>query len=172
MIADDIAAGLPRHVPTVAAWRQHSRARITFIPFRPSSSSSDTTSTLPSLSLSLVPQAQMHPALRVAVRLAAARRCFTTAAHPIASSSVTSSATQTAAIPLSNVEAQWEKLSAEDQVVVHQQLEALQKKDWKELSIDEKKAGKFYLVCLCARAYRPGGVQWFFSFGSVRASSR
>ncbi|ETW86317.1 hypothetical protein HETIRDRAFT_243779, partial [Heterobasidion irregulare TC 32-1] len=44
---------------------------------------------------------------------------------------------------LSNVEAQWEKLSAEDQVVVHQQLEALQKKDWKELSIDEKKAAYY-----------------------------
>ena len=164
MIADDIAAGLPRLVPTVAAWRQHSRARITFIPFRPSSSSSDTTSTLPSLS-SLSPsflKAQMHPALRVAVRPAAARRCFATAAHPIASSSVTSSTAQTAAIPLSNVEAQWEKLSAEDQVVVHQQLEVLQKKDWKELSIDEKKAGKS-LWCACVlEPVAPSGWGGFF----------
>jgi len=36
-----------------------------------------------------------------------------------------------------------EKLSKEDQVTVHSQLEALQKKDWKTLSIDEKKAGGF-----------------------------
>ncbi|THH12940.1 hypothetical protein EW146_g7233 [Bondarzewia mesenterica] len=80
----------------------------------------------------------MHPALRIAAR--PARRCFTTAAHPIASSS---SSAQASVIPLSNVEAQWEKMSAEDQISVHQQLEVLQKKDWKELSLDQKKAGVF-----------------------------
>jgi len=46
-------------------------------------------------------------------------------------------------IPLSNVEAQWEKLNSEEQLLVHQQLERLQKKDWKELSIDEKKAAYY-----------------------------
>lgn len=35
----------------------------------------------------------------------------------------------------------WERLSADEQLAVHQQLEELQKKDWKSLSIDEKKAG-------------------------------
>jgi cytochrome c oxidase subunit 4 len=44
---------------------------------------------------------------------------------------------------LSNVEAQWERLSKDDQVAVHTQLEALQKKDWKELSLDEKKAAYY-----------------------------
>ena len=44
-------------------------------------------------------------------------------------------------IPISNVEAQWEKLSPEEQLTVHQQLETIQKRDWKTLSIDEKKAG-------------------------------
>jgi cytochrome c oxidase subunit 4 len=79
----------------------------------------------------------MHAAtLRLAAR--PARRFLTTAAHPVASSSTPRSAS---IIPLSNVEAQWEKMSAEDQIAVHQQLETLQKKDWKELSLDEKKAG-------------------------------
>jgi len=44
-------------------------------------------------------------------------------------------------IPLSNVEAQWEKLNTEEQLTVHRQLEQLQKRNWKELSLDEKKAG-------------------------------
>jgi cytochrome c oxidase subunit 4 len=42
-------------------------------------------------------------------------------------------------IPLSNVEAQWAKLTSEEKTTVHEQLEVLQQKDWKELSIDEKK---------------------------------
>ena len=71
-----------------------------------------------------------------------APRCYATAtANPVHVVSHTSTSSG-AAIPLSNVEAQWEKLTPEEQVTVHQQLEELQKKDWKELSIDEKKAGK------------------------------
>jgi cytochrome c oxidase subunit 4 len=66
-----------------------------------------------------------------------------TAATASASSPTTSAKSQQSIIPLSNVEAQWEKLSKEDQLTVHEQLEALQKKDWKTLSIDEKKAGVF-----------------------------
>ncbi|EPQ57821.1 cytochrome c oxidase subunit IV [Gloeophyllum trabeum ATCC 11539] len=57
--------------------------------------------------------------------------------------SSSSSPAPAAAIPLSNVEAQWEKLSGEEQLAVHQQLEQIQKKDWKELSIDEKKAAYY-----------------------------
>ena len=49
----------------------------------------------------------------------------------------------TAVIPLSNVEAQWEKMSVDEQSAVYQQLEEVQKKDWKSLSLDEKKAGVF-----------------------------
>jgi cytochrome c oxidase subunit 4 len=44
---------------------------------------------------------------------------------------------------LSNVEAQWERLSKDEQVAVHAQLETLQKKDWKALSLDEKKAAYY-----------------------------
>jgi len=51
----------------------------------------------------------------------------------------TSSAT---ALPLSNVEVQWEKLSRDEQLDIHRKLEALQKKDWKSLTMDEKKAGQ------------------------------
>ncbi|KAI0819046.1 cytochrome c oxidase subunit IV family [Irpex lacteus] len=39
--------------------------------------------------------------------------------------------------------AQWERLSPEEQLTVHQQLEEIQKKDWTTLSIDEKKAAYY-----------------------------
>jgi len=48
-----------------------------------------------------------------------------------------------AVIPLSNVEAQWEKLTPDEQLTIHQQLEELQKRDWKTLSLDEKKAAYY-----------------------------
>jgi cytochrome c oxidase subunit 4 len=67
--------------------------------------------------------------------LLAVRAASTTAgAAPIRSS--------TSAVPLANVEAQWSGLTAEEQVEVHRELEDLQKRDWKTLSIDEKKAGE------------------------------
>jgi cytochrome c oxidase subunit 4 len=45
---------------------------------------------------------------------------------------------------LANIEASWKDLASEEQYEVYQQLETLQKKDWKELSVDEKKAGEFF----------------------------
>jgi len=68
-------------------------------------------------------------------------RSLSAAAHtsPVA----TSPSPSNAVIPLSNVEAQWEKLTAEEQLTVHQQLEEIQKKDWKTLSLDEKKAAYY-----------------------------
>lgn len=82
------------------------------------------------------------------LRRSLAVRSLATTANPThvtsSSTSVSSSTAKSpSAIPLSNIEAQWEALSKEEQVTVHQQLEALQKKDWKELSLDEKKAGMF-----------------------------
>lgn len=85
----------------------------------------------------------MH-ALRLARSTAPLRRsarCLATTANPSHVTSSTSSSSQSV-IPLSNVEAQWESMTSEEQLTVHQQLEQLQKRDWKELSIDEKKAGK------------------------------
>ncbi|KAG8715885.1 Cytochrome c oxidase subunit 5A [Ceratobasidium sp. 394] len=67
--------------------------------------------------------------------LFAVRAASTTAPPPIRSS--------TSAVPLANVEAQWSGLTAEEQVEVHRELEELQKRDWKTLSIDEKKAAYF-----------------------------
>ena len=71
------------------------------------------------------------------------RRGLTTAAaHPPHASPSSSHVTAaTSAIPLSNVEAQWASLSPAEQTTVHQQLEELQRKDWKTLSLAEKKAG-------------------------------
>jgi hypothetical protein len=54
-------------------------------------------------------------------------------------------------IPLSNVEAQWERLSQDEQLTIHRQLEELQKKDWKTLTVDEKKAGTSKTVLLYTR---------------------
>lgn len=70
------------------------------------------------------------------------RGLATAAAHPPHASPSSSHVTAaTSAIPLSNVEAQWATLSPVEQTAVHQQLEELQRKDWKTLSLAEKKAG-------------------------------
>jgi cytochrome c oxidase subunit 4 len=74
--------------------------------------------------------ARTHSSLRAVLR----RASTTSHPHPTVGS-------QQSVIPLSNVEAQWEKLNSEEQLTVHRQLEQLQKKNWKELSLDEKKAG-------------------------------
>jgi len=65
-------------------------------------------------------------------------------ATTVTSTPAPSSPSTVAPIRLSNVEASWTKLTPEEKASVHQQLEEIQKKDWKELSIDEKKAGEFY----------------------------
>ncbi|KIY46942.1 cytochrome c oxidase subunit IV [Fistulina hepatica ATCC 64428] len=57
--------------------------------------------------------------------------------------SLASSSSSPAPVSLSNIEAQWEKLSPEEQVSVHQQLETVQKKNWNELTVDEKKAAYY-----------------------------
>jgi len=81
-------------------------------------------------------------ARRAPIRANALRSMATATVHPAADVSHASSS-RIASIPLSNIEAQWEKMNSEEQISVHQQLEALQKKDWKELSIDEKKAAYY-----------------------------
>jgi TRAP-type C4-dicarboxylate transport system substrate-binding protein len=58
---------------------------------------------------------------------------------------------------LSNVEAQWATLSPSEQTAVHQQLEELQQKDWKMLSLAEKKAGT---SCPIHRFSLDGGGGW------------
>ena len=63
------------------------------------------------------------------------------AAASSAHTAVPAASSASPVIPLSNVEAMWERLSADEQLVIHQQLEEIQKKDWKTLSVDEKKAG-------------------------------
>jgi len=61
----------------------------------------------------------------------------------LSAAATTTSRANDAVIPLSNVEAHWEKLTADEQLTIHQQLEELQKRDWKTLSLDEKKAGPY-----------------------------
>jgi len=41
------------------------------------------------------------------------------------------------------VEAKWATLTPEEKLTVHEQLEELQKQDWKVLSVDEKKAAYY-----------------------------
>ncbi|KAH9484560.1 Cytochrome c oxidase polypeptide 5, mitochondrial [Psilocybe cubensis] len=86
------------------------------------------------------------PALKSALNNTASRRTLATATleHAAsASSPATQGRAASAPIPLSNIEAQWARLSAEEKVSVHEQLEVLQQKDWKELSLDEKKAAYY-----------------------------
>lgn len=76
--------------------------------------------------------------LRSALAPLSVRR-FATAAPSV---SVTSTRSNASAPILGNIEASWKTLPAEEQYEVYQQLEQLQKKNWKELTIDEKKAGE------------------------------
>jgi hypothetical protein len=46
-------------------------------------------------------------------------------------------------VPLGNIEAQWDRLSAPEQAAVYGRIEELQRGDWKTLSMDEKKAGAY-----------------------------
>lgn len=87
-------------------------------------------------------------ALRVAQRPIPrlALRRLTTATSSASSSPSAHSSQPSLIIPLSNVEAQWENLSKADQATVHRQLEEIQKKDWKALSVDEKKAGGSFVL--------------------------
>ena len=85
-------------------------------------------------------QARPRLALRTTANVGGVRAIAATANHSTAQSAP-STASSASVIPLSNVEAQWELLSTEEQYVIHQQLEEIQKKDWKTLSVDEKKAG-------------------------------
>ncbi|KAJ7454860.1 cytochrome c oxidase subunit IV-domain-containing protein [Mycena latifolia] len=78
--------------------------------------------------------------------LQARRRCFATATagHAHAAHAPAAEPKRTvAAIPLSNIEAQWALLSPDEKSSVADQLEELQKRDWKLLSGDEKKAAYF-----------------------------
>ncbi|BGP04078.1 Cytochrome c oxidase subunit 5B, mitochondrial [Rhodotorula toruloides] len=51
--------------------------------------------------------------------------------------------TQVAPVSLSNIEVSWKNLSPAEQEQTFKHLEELQKKDWKELSLDEKKAAYY-----------------------------
>jgi len=78
----------------------------------------------------------------------AQRRCLETATVNLTSAASSSTVTaptgaRTAPFPLYNIEAHWDKLSGEEKITLHEQLEALQVKDWKELSLIEKKAGGY-----------------------------
>jgi len=69
-------------------------------------------------------------------------RLATAAAHPTVTRTSSPSSLESA-VPLSNVEAQWERLTADEQLAIHRQLEDVQKRDWKTLSLDEKRAAYF-----------------------------
>ncbi|CAK5263005.1 unnamed protein product [Mycena citricolor] len=83
--------------------------------------------------------------LRPVLRAQAQRRCLATAtmSHASSSSAPAAESKRAAAIPLSNIEAQWALLTPDDKSSVADQLEELQKRDWKLLSSDEKKAAYY-----------------------------
>ena len=75
--------------------------------------------------------------------LAAQRRCIATATANHIDLLASAFSIPVAPIPLSNVEAHWGKLSSDEKASFHEQLGLLQRKDWKELSLNEKKAGEY-----------------------------
>lgn len=67
-----------------------------------------------------------------------------------------------------NIEARWAKMSKEEQYGVFRQLEELQRKDWKELSLDQKKAG----MCLFPKIlWRRMAATWYLVFQSHQQST-
>ncbi|KAJ7598704.1 COX4, subunit IV of cytochrome c oxidase [Mycena floridula] len=96
----------------------------------------------------LVRSTRQQPLARATLRRALiGRRLVTTT---VDASSLSSSSSSSAApakrqsiIPLSNIEAQWKKMSKEDQAIVSEQLEEAMKKDWRQMSLDEKKAAYY-----------------------------
>ncbi|KAF5391870.1 hypothetical protein D9757_001723 [Collybiopsis confluens] len=129
------------------------QARVRVLPIQFSHSNAASLNIISFFSLLIPSKYSMQTALRLARCSASARstafvRCLTTTANPahVASASVASSSpssSKASIIPLSNVEAQWDKLSIEEKSTVYQHLEEVMKKDWKELSIDEKKAAYY-----------------------------
>jgi hypothetical protein len=95
-------------------------------------------------------------------------RLATTAVHPTVTRTSSPSSTE-AAIPLSNVEAQWERLTPDEQLVIHRQLEEIQKRDWKTLSLDEKRAGE---VPLCILTLPPSHFDVLLSINRQPTISR
>jgi hypothetical protein len=85
---------------------------------------------------------------------AVARRAASTSA-PL---TVSSTRTNASAPILANIEASWKSLPAEEQYEVYQQLEEIQKRDWKELTIDEKKAGKLGFCLIVGTSSEIRGV--------------
>jgi len=101
----------------------------------------------------------MHAGL---VRLAAAKRTVgaasagavryrslatAAAAHGEVAAAGGVAARKPAPVNLSNVEAEWAGLSEAEKAAVHEQLEVVQQKDWKELTLAEKKAGECFFRC-------------------------
>ncbi|KAK0196510.1 COX4, subunit IV of cytochrome c oxidase [Armillaria mellea] len=70
-----------------------------------------------------------------------AARCVVTTANAADISASSSSAPTT--IPLGRVEALWDTISLEEKAALRSQLAEVQKKDWKQLSIEEKTAAYF-----------------------------
>lgn len=63
-----------------------------------------------------------------------------------------------------NIESMWTKMSKEEQYSVYKQLEQLQRKDWHELSLGEKKAGA-YLALTLRSAKTDSLAAYFVSYG-------
>ncbi|GAA5866985.1 hypothetical protein JCM3774_003746 [Rhodotorula dairenensis] len=78
--------------------------------------------------------------LRTAFARATAAPRFALAAR---NASTSAPATTPAPVSLGNIEASWKSLTPTEQEQTFKHLEELQKKDWKELSLDEKKAAYY-----------------------------
>ncbi|KAK0211288.1 COX4, subunit IV of cytochrome c oxidase [Desarmillaria ectypa] len=70
-----------------------------------------------------------------------AARCVATT--PSAADISASSSSAPTTIPLERVEALWDTISIEEKAALRSQLAEIQKKDWKQLSVEEKKAAYF-----------------------------
>ena len=90
---------------------------------------------------SLSPLTSSLRASRSLLRTTPAAASFA-ATRTYAALTVTTTRSNASAPSLNNIEAVWVDLGKDERYEVYKQLIDLQKKDWKELSMDEKKAGE------------------------------
>lgn len=73
---------------------------------------------------------------------ASASASYSTAAPAAARVTVSHSTSNASSALLGNIEASWKNLPKTEQEEVYKTLEEVQKRDWKVLNVDEKKAGE------------------------------
>lgn len=115
-----------------------------------------TTTTTPPIMSLLRPSSRIirSTALQATRSYAAAATTQTSSSSSSPAIKVTHSTSNSSSPLLSNIEANWIGLPQEEQYEVYRKLEEIQKRDWKELTVDEKKAGEWGIAKMTSNGSR------------------